>query len=50
MHHRTGKPHGVIHAELRTACGGPATAQATAAQLQERIDQVRLWSRRAAGQ
>ena len=23
MHHRTGKPHGVIHAELRTACGGP---------------------------
>jgi len=49
MHHRTGKPHGVIHAELRTACGGPATAQATAAQLQERIDQVRAWARKAAG-
>ncbi len=49
MHHRTGRPHGVLHAELRAACGGPATAQATAAQLQQRIDQVRLWSRRAAG-
>src|SRR5258708_5693822 len=22
-HHRTGQPHGVIHAELRRACGGP---------------------------
>ena len=49
MHHRTGKPHGVIHAELRTACGGPPTAQATAVQLQERIDQVRTWARKAAG-
>jgi superfamily II DNA or RNA helicase len=46
MHHRTSKPHGVIHAELRAACGGPATAQATAGQLQERIDQVRAWARR----
>ena len=46
-HHRTGKPHGVIHAELRTACGGPPTAQATAVQLQERIDQLRAWARRA---
>src|SRR5204863_10137336 len=25
-HHRTGQPHGVIHAELRRACGGPAPA------------------------
>ena len=49
MHHRTGKPHGVIHAELRTACGGPPTAQATAVQLQERVDQVRAWARKAAG-
>jgi superfamily II DNA or RNA helicase len=46
-HHRTGKPHGVIHSELRTACGGPMTAQATAAQLQERIDQLRDWARRS---
>ncbi len=46
MHHRTGRPHGVIHAELRTACGGPATAQATADQLRRRIEQVRAWARR----
>ncbi len=45
MHHRTGKPHGVIHSELRTACGGPPTPLATAAQLVERIDQMRLWAR-----
>lgn len=47
-HHRTGKPHGVIHAELRTACGGPATAQATAVQLAERTEQLRGWARAAA--
>jgi len=46
-HHRTGKPHGVIHAELQAACGGPAQAQATAVQLQERIDQLREWARRS---
>ncbi|MBO0840414.1 MAG: DEAD/DEAH box helicase, partial [Sciscionella sp.] len=27
-HHRTRKPHGVIHGELRRACGGPPTAMA----------------------
>ncbi len=36
-HHRTGVPHGKIHAELRRLCGGPASAQATIAQLEERI-------------
>jgi superfamily II DNA or RNA helicase len=36
-HHRTGLPHGKIHAELRRLCGGPASAQATIAQLEERI-------------
>jgi superfamily II DNA or RNA helicase len=36
-HHRTGIPHGKIHAELRRLCGGPASAQATIAQLEERI-------------
>ena len=46
-HHRTGKPHGVIHAELRTACGGPPTAVATLAQLQERVAQLRAWARAA---
>ncbi|PRY00384.1 DEAD/DEAH box helicase [Allonocardiopsis opalescens] len=43
-HHRTGQPHGVIHAELRRACGGPPTPQATAAQLRERIDTLRRWA------
>jgi hypothetical protein len=36
-HHRTGLPHGKIHAELRRLCGGPASAQATIAQLEQRI-------------
>jgi hypothetical protein len=36
-HHRTGLPHGKIHAELRRRCGGPASAQATVAQMEERI-------------
>lgn len=41
--HRTGKPHGMIHAELRRSCGGPPSGQATAAQLQARIDTIRRW-------
>ncbi|MQA15303.1 MAG: DEAD/DEAH box helicase [Pseudonocardiaceae bacterium] len=40
-HHRTGRPHGTIHNELRTACGGPPTAMATAEQLEERITYLR---------
>ena len=36
-HHRTGQPHGKIHAELRRLCGGPPSAQATIEQLEERI-------------
>jgi hypothetical protein len=36
-HHRTGLPHGKIHAELRRKCGGPPSAQATIEQLEERI-------------
>ena len=40
-HHRTGKPHGVIHGDLRRVCGGPPTAMATADQLSERIAQLR---------
>lgn len=42
-HHRTNKPHGVIHGELRKACGGPPTAMATLEQLQERIEALRSW-------
>jgi superfamily II DNA or RNA helicase len=45
-HHRTGQPHGTIHGELRRTCGGPPTAQATAAQLQQRIDTIREWAAR----
>ncbi len=40
-HHRTGKPHGVIHGELRRECGGPPTALASADQLNERIAALR---------
>ncbi len=42
-HHRTGKPHGLIHGELRRACGGPPTAMATVEQLEERIVTLRSW-------
>src|SRR5271169_3677371 len=40
-HHRTGKPHGWIHSELRRRCGGPPTAAATRDQLQARIEALR---------
>jgi superfamily II DNA or RNA helicase len=43
-HHRTGQPHGVIHAELRRACGGPPLPQATGEQIQARIETVRRWA------
>lgn len=42
-HHRTGKPHGAIHGELRRTCGGPPTAMATAEQLSDRIAILRHW-------
>ncbi|MGH3279891.1 MAG: DEAD/DEAH box helicase, partial [Trebonia sp.] len=42
--HRTGQPHGVIHAELRNACGGPALPQASADQLKSRITKLRQWA------
>ncbi|WKG04404.1 DEAD/DEAH box helicase [Mycolicibacterium sp. HK-90] len=40
-HHRTGKPHGWIHNELRRICGGPPVAAATTDQLKARIEAVR---------
>jgi superfamily II DNA or RNA helicase len=43
-HHQTGLPHGVIHADLRRSCGGPPTAQATAAELGLRIETLRKWA------
>jgi hypothetical protein len=39
-HHRSGLPHGKIHAELRRLCGGPPSAQATIEQLEERITTI----------
>ncbi|MBA8925389.1 superfamily II DNA or RNA helicase [Kutzneria viridogrisea] len=42
-HHRTKKPHGKIHNDLRTYCGGPPTAMATVDQLEERISTLRSW-------
>ena len=44
-HHRTGQPHAMVHADLRRACGGPALPQATAEQIQARIDTIRDWAR-----
>lgn len=43
-HHRTGQPHGVIHAALVSECGGPPSAVASEDQLQERIDRIRQWA------
>jgi superfamily II DNA or RNA helicase len=42
--HRTNQPHGVIHNELRTQCGGPALPQATADQIRARIAKIRQWA------
>ncbi|TFV82302.1 DEAD/DEAH box helicase [Microbacterium sp. dk485] len=38
---QTGEAHGLVHAELRRLCGGPAVSHATVAQLQARIDLLR---------
>ncbi|MCZ2523393.1 DEAD/DEAH box helicase [Streptomyces sp. HB2AG] len=45
-HHQSGKPHGVIHNELRRLCGGPPSAEATAGQIKERIKKVQEWATR----
>jgi superfamily II DNA or RNA helicase len=44
--HQSGKPHGVIHNELRRVCGGPPSAEATAGQLGERIKKIQEWATR----
>lgn len=41
--HKTRKPHGKIHNELRAHCGGPPVAMATIEQLEERIATLRSW-------
>jgi hypothetical protein len=43
-HHRTGQSHGVIHAELRRACGGPPVPEATAGQIRARITMLQRWA------
>jgi superfamily II DNA or RNA helicase len=43
-HHLTGQPHGMIHRELRQACGGPPVPEATAEQIRARIDMIRRWA------
>jgi len=43
-HHRTGQPHGVIHAELRRVCGGPPLPEATGEQIRARIETARRWA------
>jgi hypothetical protein len=48
-HHRTGRPHPAIHAELRTACGGPAASRAGTEELQARIDLFRSWAVQRSG-
>jgi superfamily II DNA or RNA helicase len=42
--HRTSQPHGVIHNELRSVCGGPPIPQASAEQIQARIQMIRQWA------
>ena len=44
--HQSGKPHGVIHTELRRVCGGPPSAEATAGQLRQRVAKVQEWATR----
>ena len=45
FHHRTGKPHGWIHNELRRRHPGPPVAAATREQLQTRIEAIRAMQR-----
>src|SRR5699024_1666931 len=40
---KSGTPHGSVHNTLRSRSGGPAVAQASAEQIQERISIVRGW-------
>ena len=42
---QTGEAHGLVHAELRRICGGPAVSHATVTQLQSRIDVLRKRAR-----
>jgi superfamily II DNA or RNA helicase len=41
---QSGSSSAAVHADLRRVCGGPPTAQASAAQLRDRVDRVRAWA------
>jgi superfamily II DNA or RNA helicase len=40
---KTGAVHGVVHTDLRRACGGPALDEATSEQVAARIERIRAW-------
>ncbi|MEE6272844.1 DEAD/DEAH box helicase [Georgenia sp. MJ206] len=40
---RSGTPHGVVHTELRSRCGGPEVAQARTEEIEARIALLRRW-------
>jgi superfamily II DNA or RNA helicase len=40
---KSGSPHGVVHNDLRRACGGPALDEATSDQVAARIERIRAW-------
>ena len=40
---RSGQPHGVVHNDLRRACGGPQVAAASTKEIVERVETLRRW-------
>jgi len=40
---KKGTPHGVVHNELRRACGGPSLEEATSEQVVARVEKIRAW-------
>ena len=40
---RSGRPHGVIHNDLRRVCGGPEVAQASTEEIVRRVETLRRW-------
>jgi superfamily II DNA or RNA helicase len=40
---KTSAPHGVVHNDLRRACGGPSLNEATSEQVTARIERIRAW-------
>jgi superfamily II DNA or RNA helicase len=40
---KSGAPHGVVHHDLRRACGGPSLDEATSEQVAARIERIRGW-------